>query len=276
MTVFEMVANAAQSLRAAGIDSAARDARALVAHALGVAANRIVLLGSDPIDLKAQERLAGYLERRLRHEPVSKITGWRQFWGRDFHISKAVLDPRPETETVIVEALKHPAATVLDLGTGSGILAVTLMAEWPKAQALATDISPAALAVAGKNAARYDIGDRLSFAQSNWFEGVQGEFDLIVANPPYIAMEEMAGLDRDVRDFDPNIALTPGGDGLDPYRVIAAAVGRHLSPDGRLIVEIGHQQAADVLQIFQDAGLSSLCCHPDLAGRDRVISARIH
>jgi release factor glutamine methyltransferase len=276
VTVFEMVANAAQSLRAAGIDSAARDARALVAHALGVAANRIVLLGSDPIDLKAQERLAGYLERRLRHEPVSKITGWRQFWGRDFHISKAVLDPRPETETVIVEALKHPAATVLDLGTGSGILAVTLMAEWPKAQALATDISPAALAVAGKNAARYDIGDRLSFAQSNWFEGVQGEFDLIVANPPYIAMEEMAGLDRDVRDFDPHIALTPGGDGLDPYRVIAAAVGRHLSPDGRLIVEIGHQQAADVLQIFQDAGLSSLCCHPDLAGRDRVISARIH
>ena len=276
MTVFEMVANAAQSLRAAGIDSAARDARALVAHALGVAANRIVLLGSDPIDLKAQERLAGYLERRLRHEPVSKITGWRQFWGRDFHISKAVLDPRPETETVIVEALKHPAATVLDLGTGSGILAVTLMAEWPKAQALATDISPAALAVAGKNAARYDIGDRLSFAQSNWFEGVQGEFDLIVANPPYIAMEEMAGLDRDVRDFDPHIALTPGGDGLDPYRVIAAAVGRHLSPDGRVIVEIGHQQAANVLQIFQDAGLSSLCCHPDLAGRDRVISARIH
>ncbi len=271
-----MVANAAQSLRAAGIDSAARDARALVAHALGVAANRIVLLGSDPIDLKAQERLAGYLERRLRHEPVSKITGWRQFWGRDFHISKAVLDPRPETETVIVEALKHPAATVLDLGTGSGILAVTLMAEWPKAQALATDISPAALAVAGKNAARYDIGDRLSFAQSNWFEGVQGEFDLIVANPPYIAMEEMAGLDRDVRDFDPHIALTPGGDGLDPYRVIAAAVGRHLSPDGRVIIEIGHQQAANVLQIFQDAGLSSLCCHPDLAGRDRVISARIH
>lgn len=276
MTVFDMVANAAHSLRAAGIDSAARDARALVAHALGVAANRIVLLGSDPIELKAQERLAGYLERRLRHEPVSKITEWRQFWGRDFHISKAVLDPRPETETVIVEALKHPAATVLDLGTGSGILAVTLMAEWPKAQALATDISPDALAVAGENAARYDIGDRLSFAQSNWFESVQGEFDLIVANPPYIAMEEMAGLDRDVRDFDPHIALTPGGDGLDPYRLIAASVGRHLSPDGRLIVEIGHQQAADVQQIFQDAGLSSLCCHPDLAGRDRVISARIH
>jgi release factor glutamine methyltransferase len=276
VTVFEAVANLIHRLRAAGMDSAARDARALVAHALGVAPDRIVLLGPDPMDSKAQNQLSSYLERRLQHEPVSKITGWRQFWGRDFHISKAVLDPRPETETVIVEALKHPAANVLDLGTGSGIIAVTLMAEWPNARALATDISPTALAVARQNAARFDIGDRLSFAHSNWFEGVQGRFDLIVANPPYIAMDEMAGLDRDVRDFDPHIALTPGGDGLDPYRLIAASVGRHLSPDGRLIVEIGYQQAADVLQLFQDAGLSSVCSHSDLAGRDRVISARIH
>jgi release factor glutamine methyltransferase len=186
-----------------------------------------------------------------------------------------VLDPRPETETVIVEALKYPAKTVLDLGTGCGVLAVTLMMEWPKAEALATDISPAALAVARENADRFDIGDRLNFAQSNWFEGVQGSFDLIVANPPYIAMDEMAGLDRDVRDYDPHIALSPGGDGLDPYRVIAACVRRHLSPDGRLIVEIGYQQAVEVMQLFQNAGLSALRCHADLAGRDRVISARI-
>ena len=275
MTVFEAVANSTHRLRAAGIDSAARDARALVAYALGVGPDRIVLLGPDPIDTRARDQLSGYVERRLQHEPVSKITGLRQFWGRDFHISKAVLDPRPETETVIVEALKYPAKTVLDLGTGSGVLAVTLMMEWPKAEALATDISPAALAVARENAARFDIGDRLSFAQSNWFEGVQGSFDLIVANPPYIAMDEMAGLDRDVRDYDPHIALSPGGDGLDPYRVIAACVRRHLSPDGRLIVEIGYQQAVEVMQLFQNAGLSALRCHADLAGRDRVISARI-
>ena len=275
MTVFEAVANSTHRLRAAGIDSAARDARALVAYALGVGPDRIVLLGPDPIDTRAQDQLSDYVERRLQHEPVSKIAGLRQFWGRDFHISKAVLDPRPETETVIVEALKYPAKTVLDLGTGSGVLAVTLMMEWPKAEALATDISPAALAVARENAARFEIGDRLSFAQSNWFEGVQGSFDLIVANPPYIAMDEMAGLDRDVRDYDPHIALSPGGDGLDPYRVIAACVRRHLSPDGRLIVEIGYQQAVEVMQLFQNAGLSALRCHADLAGRDRVISARI-
>ena len=275
MTVFEAVANSTHRLRAAGIDSAARDARALVAYALGVGPDRIVLLGPDPIDTRAQDQLSDYVERRLQHEPVSKIAGLRQFWGRDFHISKAVLDPRPETETVIVEALKYPAKTVLDLGTGSGVLAVTLMMEWPKAEALATDISPAALAVARENADRFDIGDRLSFAQSNWFEGVQGSFDLIVANPPYIAMDEMAGLDRDVRDYDPHIALSPGGDGLDPYRVIAACVRRHLSPDGRLIVEIGYLQAVEVMQLFQNAGLSALRCHADLAGRDRVISARI-
>ncbi|MBT5931253.1 MAG: peptide chain release factor N(5)-glutamine methyltransferase [Rhodobacteraceae bacterium] len=275
MTVFEAVANSTHRLRAAGIDSAARDARALVAYALGVGPDRIVLLGPDPIDTRAQDQLSDYVERRLQHEPVSKIAGLRQFWGRDFHISKAVLDPRPETETVIVEALKYPAKTVLDLGTGSGVLAVTLMMEWPKAEALATDISPAALAVARENADRFDIGDRLNFAQSNWFEGVQGSFDLIVANPPYIAMDEMAGLDRDVRDYDPHIALSPGGDGLDPYRVIAACVRRHLSPDGRLIVEIGYQQAVEVMQLFQNAGLSALRCHADLAGRDRVISARI-
>ena len=109
MTVFEAVANSTHRLRAAGIDSAARDARALVAYALGVGPDRIVLLGPDPIDTRAQDQLSGYVERRLQHEPVSKITGLRQFWGRDFHISKAVLDPRPETETVIVEALKYPA-----------------------------------------------------------------------------------------------------------------------------------------------------------------------
>ena len=274
MTVSEAVAKSVHRLRAAGIETAARDARALMAHALGVAPNRIVLLGPDPIDSAALALLVGFTERRAQHEPVSKITGWRQFWGRDFQISEAVLDPRAETETVIAEALKHSAATVLDLGTGSGILAVTLMAEWPKARALATDISHAALDVARDNAVRFAVDDRLCFSHGDWFEGVQGRFDLIVANPPYIAVEEMAGLDRTVRDFDPHIALTPGGDGLDPYRAIAARVGQHLASHGRLLVEIGHQQAAAVMQLFQEVGLSSLRCHRDLGGRDRVISAR--
>ena len=274
MTVSEAVAQSVHLLRAAGIETAARDARALVAHTLGVAPNRVVLQGPDVMDGAAMDRLTGYVQRRAQREPVAKITGMRQFWGREFHISAAVLDPRPETETVIVEALKQPAATVLDLGTGSGILAVTLLAEWHQASALASDICPSALAVARTNATRFAVEDRLTFVRGNWFDAVQGRFELIVANPPYIAFEEMAALERDVRDHDPHIALTPGGDGLDAYRAIALRASDHLTSGGRVIVEIGHRQAAAVMQLFQDAGLTSLRCHADLAGRDRIISAR--
>ena len=273
MTVCEAVAQAVGQLRAAGIQGAQRDARALTAFALGVAPSQIILLGPEAFDAVSAQRLTAALARRLQREPVSKIIGWRQFWGRDFHISTAVLDPRPETETLIVEALKRPAHWVLDLGTGSGILAITLMAEWPAAQALATDISPAALAVAGQNATRLGGADRIQFLQSDWLDAVEGSFDLIVANPPYITAEEMVALEPDVRDFDPHVALSPGGDGLDAYRAIFAAAPAHLEPQGRLIVEIGHRQAEAVFQLLERAGFTALGCHRDLAGRDRVVSA---
>ena len=273
MTICEAVAQAVGQLCAAGMQGAQRDARALTAFALGVAPSQIILLGPEAFDAVSAQRLNAALARRLQREPVSKIIGWRQFWGRDFHISKAVLDPRPETETLIVEALKRPAYRVLDLGTGSGILAITLMAEWPAAQALATDISPAALAVAGQNATRLGGADRIQFLQSDWLDAVEGSFDLIVANPPYITAEEMVALEPDVRDFDPHVALSPGGDGLDAYRAIFAAAPAHLEPQGRLIVEIGHRQAEAVFQLLKRTGFTALGCNRDLAGRDRVVSA---
>jgi len=273
VTVCEAVAQAVGQLRAAGIQGAQRDARALTAFALGVAPSQIILLGPEAFDAVSAQRLTAALARRLQREPVSKIIGWRQFWGREFHISTAVLDPRPETETLIVEALKRPAHRVLDLGTGSGILAITLMAEWPATQALATDISPAALAVAGQNATRLGGADRIQFLQSVWLDAVEGSFDLIVANPPYITAEEMVALEPDVRDFDPHVALSPGGDGLDAYRAIFAAAPAHLEPQGRLIVEIGHRQAEAVFQLLELAGFTPLGFHRDLAGRDRVVSA---
>jgi len=260
-------------LRAAGIQGAQRDARALTAFALGVAPSQIILLGPEAFDAVSAQRLIAALARRLQHEPVSKIIGWRQFWGRDFHVSTAVLDPRPETETLIVEALKRPAHRVLDLGTGSGILAITLMAEWPAAQVLATDISPAALVVAGQNATRLVGTDRIQFLQSDWLDAVEGSFDLIVANPPYISAKDMVALEPDVRDFDPHVALSPGGDGLDAYRAIFAAAPAHLEPQGRLIVEIGHRQAEAVFQLLKRTGFTALGCNRDLAGRDRVVSA---
>ena len=273
MTVAEVVAQAVAELRAAGIQGAQRDVRALTAYALGVDASSIVLLGPDVFDAASAQRLNAALARRLQREPVSKIIGRRQFWGREFHISSAVLDPRPETETLIVEALQRPAQRVLDLGTGSGILAVTLIAEWPAARALATDISLAALTVASHNATHLGVVDRIEFLQSDWFGAVEGTFDLIIANPPYISADEMVRLDRDVRDFDPHLALSPGGDGLDAYRAIVAAAPVHLSPQGRMIVEIGYRQGEAVLRLLDQAGFTALACHRDLAGRDRVISA---
>ncbi|MDG2405036.1 MAG: peptide chain release factor N(5)-glutamine methyltransferase [Paracoccaceae bacterium] len=273
MTVAEAVAEAIGQLHDAGIKGAQRDARALTAFALGVSPSRIILLGPDVFDAVSALRLNAALVRRLQREPVSKIIGRRQFWGREFNISAAVLDPRPETETVIIEALKRPAHRVLDLGTGSGILAITLMAEWPAAQALATDISPGALAVARQNAARLGGADRIKFLQSDWFDAVEGSFDLIVANPPYISAAEMVGLEPDVRDYDPQAALSLGGDGFDAYRAIFAKAPAHISPQGRLIVEIGHRQAEAVLQLLEQAGFTTLACYRDLAGRDRVISA---
>jgi release factor glutamine methyltransferase len=161
----------------------------------------------------------------------------------------------------------------LDLGTGSGILGITLAAEQPNAVVVATDISEPALAVAQKNAQIHQVKDRIRFVQADWFNGVSGEFDLIISNPPYIAENELNGLDRDVMDFDPMIALTPGGDGLAPYRIIAKQARTYLCKTGRVIVEIGYLQGSDVTQMFVDAGFANVQILRDLEGKDRAISA---
>ncbi|MBV7379528.1 peptide chain release factor N(5)-glutamine methyltransferase [Maritimibacter dapengensis] len=262
-------------LREAGIEGAARDAQLLLAHALRIDVMHLALEGGrdvPPADLLTYEH---HLDRRMAHEPVSKITGTRAFWGRDFEVTRDVLDPRPETETLIALALQDaPPARLLDLGTGSGILAITLLAQWPEARGVAVDISDAALGVARRNATRLGVADRLTLDRSDWYGTVGGRFGLIVSNPPYIAASEMPSLAPEVLGYDPELALTPGGDGLAPYRVIAAGAGRHLDPGGRLMVEIGHRQGPAVASIFRDAGLEDIAIHPDLDGRDRVVTAR--
>ena len=274
-TVAGAVAETTQRLRAAGIDSPQRDARALVARALGLPPQRILLHGPELINASAASVLRCSVKRRLAREPVSKIIGCRQFWGREFHISDAVLDPRPETETLVGEALRQPACRILDLGTGSGILAITLLSEWPSATALATDISAVALEVAAQNARRFGVQSRLSLQAGDWFDVVQGRFDLIVSNPPYISAMEFAALAPEVRDYDPHLALTPGGDGLAAYRVIVATASKHLTPSGRLLVEIGYLQAEPVRQLFIKGGFLSVETHLDLEGRNRVIAGRL-
>jgi release factor glutamine methyltransferase len=274
VTGAEALRAATARLQAAGIEGAARDARRLLAHALGVAPDVLAGRMTDPVPEAAAVAFDGLVARRAEREPVSHLTGQRAFWGRDFRVTRDVLDPRPETETLVALALAEPFARALDLGTGSGCILVTLLAERPGAQGVGTDVSPAALLIAGENAARHGVADRLVLTPSDWFGDIGGRYDLIVSNPPYIAAEEMGDLAPEVRDFEPHAALTDEADGLTAYRAIARGAGRFLSPGGRLLVEIGPTQGPAVSRLFTEAGLEGVAVHPDLDGRDRVVAAR--
>ena len=275
MTGAEALRAAIPRLRAAGIDDAARDARLLLAHAMPVPADRLTLHLSDPLSAEAAARYDMLLSARCARQPVSQIIGQRLFWGRRFLVTPDVLDPRPETETLVAEALTHPFDRVLDLGTGSGCIVLTLLAERPAARGLGIDLSAAALSVAAQNRDRLGLTQRADLAQGNWFGPVNGRFDLIVSNPPYIAADEMAGLAADVRDWEPHLALTPGGDGLDAYRAICAGAPGHLQPGGRVLLEIGPTQAAALEAMLVQAGLSGGRVIRDLEGRDRVVAAQM-
>ena len=188
-------------------------------------------------------------------------------------VTPATLDPRPDTETIIDAALAVMPrnARLLDLGTGTGAIAITLLAERPDATGMATDLSPDALAVAAENAARLGVADQLQLKEGNWFEPVSGTFDIILSNPPYIPAGEIAGLDPDVRNFDPALALSGGADGLDPYRIIASGAAAHLGEGGHVLVEIGAGQADDVEAIFATRGFGASGRHRDLGGHTRCL-----
>lgn len=271
MTAAEALRAVTARLRAAGIDGAGSDARALVAHALDIAPDRLVLHLEDLVPMAKLEPLVA---ARLARQPVSQITGRRLFWSRPFRVTPDVLDPRPETETLVAEALRVPFARVLDLGTGSGCILLTLLAEREGATGLGVDLSSAALQVAAAN--RADLGQeaRAALAEGSWYAPVTGAFDLIVANPPYIAESEMAALAPEVRDWEPRMALTPGGDGLDAYRTIAVGLRDHLLPGGRVLLEIGPTQGQAVTALLAAQGLTGPCVLRDLDGRDRVVAAR--
>lgn len=274
ITANEALRAAIPRLREAGIPDPARDARLLLAHAMEIPPDRLTLHLSDPLDADRTTHFAQLINARLTRQPIAQIIGHRLFWDRKFHVTKDTLDPRPETETLIAEALKSRAATILDLGTGTGAILLTLLAEWPDAQGTGTDISAPALAVARDNAQALGLTPRTTFILSNWFDQIPNRYDLITSNPPYIAADEMPHLSPDVLNWEPHIALTPGGDGLDAYRAIAAGAQHHLNPNGRLIVEIGPTQGPAVSALFAAAGLHSPTTLQDLDGRDRIVVAR--
>ena len=273
-TAAQAMAAAAARLRAAGVQDPARDARILLAHAARIEASRVTLIAPEDLDPDVAERFEQLVALRAVRVPVSHLLGEREFYGRRFKVSKEVLDPRPETETLIEAALAEPFERVLDLGLGSGCILVTLLAEMPQATGLGVDLSEAACLQASANAVLHRVEARADIQQSDWFSNVTGRFDLIVSNPPYIALDEMAGLSPEVREHEPDMALTDGRDGLSAYRVLAAGLRDHLHPGGRVCLEIGPTQGPAVADMLQRAGLSDIAILSDLDGRDRVAFAR--
>ena len=272
-TAAEALRLAIPRLSAAGVEGAAGDARRLLAHAMGLPPDRLTLHLPDPLTDEQAAAFASAVTARLARQPVSQIVGERLFLGRSFRVTPDVLDPRPETELLVLAALERPFVRMLDLGTGSGCILLSCLAGMPVATGLGVDLSERALAVAAENAGRLGLGARAAFRVSDWFSGVAGRFDLILSNPPYIAAGEMAALSPEVRDWEPHLALSPGGDGLDAYRAIASGAGARLMAGGRLMVEIGPTQAAAVTGLFRAAGFEAIDVRRDLDGRDRVVGA---
>lgn len=275
ITRTDLLRSGAARLDAAGIAAAAGDARALLRWASGLSGAAFSISLRDAPGPGEDAAFRAAIDARVARRPVSQIIGTRMFWGRDFKVTSDVLDPRPETEVLIAAALDGPVpARILDLGVGSGCILLTLLAEWPDVRGVGVDASPAALAVAGDNAGRLGLADRADLRLGDWAEGLEGPFDLVVSNPPYIAEAEMPGLAPEVRDWEPRMALTPGGDGLGAYRVIAAALPRLLSPGGRAVLEVGAGQDRAVAALLQNAGLGAARTHPDFDGRGRTVEAR--
>ncbi len=274
-TAAQAMVAATARLRAAGVEDPARDARLLLAHAARIEASRVTLIAPEELSPDIAERYDQLISLRAIRVPVSHLLGEREFYGRRFRVSRDVLDPRPETEVLIEAALSEPFDRVLDLGVGSGCILITLLAERRSATGVGVDLSEAACLQASANAVQHQVQARIDVWHSDWFGAVDGMFDLIVSNPPYISLSEMEELSPEVREHEPRLALTDEGDGLDGYRRIASSAPDFLSRGGRLLVEIGPTQANYVSALFDAAGLAEIRVISDLDGRDRVIVARM-
>jgi release factor glutamine methyltransferase len=279
MELRERVATIAGRLAVAGVENPRGEAWLLLAAASGV--ERATLLAGAAATLSAEQQasLEALVRRRERREPIAYLLGAKEFWSLSFEVDAAVLIPRPETETVVEAALEQvgvgtAAIRILDLGTGSGCLLLTLLSELPSATGVGVDDSAAALAVAKRNAERLGLGARARFRQGSWGEGLHERFDLIVSNPPYVAAAEWDRLQPEIRCFEPKAALLAGPDGLAGYRELAPACARLLATHGALALEIGLRQADAVSAILAGQGLDVIERRRDLAGIERCLVAR--
>jgi release factor glutamine methyltransferase len=263
----------------AGLDTPRLDARLLVGHAVALEPSLLFARSELKLTAAQGDAIDAFAARRLKYEPVSRILGHREFWGLDFKLNAATLDPRPDTETLVSAALalkaRYPGPRrILDLGTGTGCILLAILSDWPETVGLGVDRAPEAVKGAQENAARLGFAGRASFREGNWCDGITEHFDLVVSNPPYIALGERSTLAPDVATFDPHLALFAGEDGLDAYRALIPAAKTRLKEEGRLLLEIGATQAEAVENLLLEAGFAFESRVSDVGGKIRVLVAR--
>lgn len=273
-TIRKLLRDGTEQLRQAGVDSASLDARLLLQYVLEMRHEELLRHHTQLVGKGKALDYKKLLLRRMEREPLACITGHKEFWSLEFRTTQDTLDPRPDSETLIETALRLcEPATILDVGTGTGCLLLTLLHEYSQARGTGVDISPAALRVAESNAKRLGLQERVHFLHSDWLAGVDGQFDLIISNPPYIPSSDIDGLEPEVRDYDPMGALDGGADGLDAYRALIPQAAARLALGGWLLLEIGQGQQGDVTNVVTDAGLEVREQVKDLAGIVRCIAA---
>lgn len=268
---------AAERLTQAGVEDAADDARRLLQAASTLSAARLLTEMAAEMPAKEASVFESFIARREQREPLSHIFGSQPFWTLDLKVSRDVLTPRSDTETLVAEAIKgfgtQDAITVLDIATGSGAILLAVLSELPAATGIGTDLSETALGVAAENVALCQLSDRAQLIQTRWADGISGSFDLVLSNPPYIASAVVDGLDPEVVAYEPRLALDGGEDGLDPYPHLFEEAKRLLKPGGRSLFEIGYDQGPAVMDLARQAGARNPELVQDLAGRDRVVMA---
>jgi release factor glutamine methyltransferase len=275
-TIAEILKEAASELDNAGVPDARREAGSLLSFILGRDRTYLISHAEDETDENSFVRLREFVERRAAGQPLQYITGVQDFYGREFCVTPDVLIPRPETELLVEAALQivgRTAPFICDVGAGSGCIAVTLLCELANARALAIDKSPAALEIAKLNAQTFSVADRASFVISDCFDSLEHRygFDLIVSNPPYVAEAALKGLQREVRDHEPLIALSPGGDGLSVIRRLIDEGPAFVKPNGHLLMEIGFDQGEAVENLVKDSAWSLREIRADLQGIPRIV-----
>lgn len=278
LTVLEIIKRTTDFLAGKGVEQPRLNAEQLVGHALGLKRMQLYLQFERPLAETELEKIRPLVRRRSLREPLQHIIGETEFFGLRLKVDRRALIPRPETEYLIelvTEKLPAPPATVVDLGTGSGAIALALANHYPTAQVTAVDASEDALALARENAVATGLADRVTWVQSDWLAQVSPEarFDLVISNPPYLSEEEVAETEPEVRGFEPQAALTPGGDGQSALVTIIRAAQGYLRPGGLLALETGIAQHAALLVLLHEAGYQRAESLKDLSGRDRYLLA---